>query len=81
MGFDIKTVTLSTHAGSNVVTYPGTFGANIKQVSREGVIHDIRKVIIGTPLNRKCCIKFAGRIFEFANAFNPGETVTIKWIV
>jgi len=81
MGFDIRTVTLSTLAGSKVVTYPGTFGVNIKQVSREGLVYDIRKVIIGTPINRQCCIKFAGRVFEFANEFAAGETVTIKWIV
>lgn len=79
MGFVLVSRTLSTNPGSNTVIFHTTVMRRIIQVSRSGFVYDIITGIIATPTNRQCWVRHGGNIFQFAEQFNPGETIMIKW--
>lgn len=86
MGFVLNTVTLSTHAGANVVSSFSLRFQKIVQVSREGLVYDIipsPSFPPATPAAGKRQVSYwpGTGLFTFPldAVFNPGETVTVKW--
>jgi len=81
MGFIIHTKTGNTNPGTNIIVFPIAFASRkVIQVLREGIGYDIIRGTVATPTGRQVWVRASGRVYQFAIDFNPGETVTIKWI-